>query len=242
MDTSAQASQSLNPGGVVVLYELDLNPLGLAQILRFTQSPDNPTPSQPFPPVTFDGNDYAPIPITADGFGRAGDSAPPRPKLSVSLIDPTVLALIKDNRFFEGALITRFRVFERFLDGKPDADPSQVFSRDTFIIDRVSMLNTATVVTWELRAFSDLEHKRVPARQVIRDHCDRVYRAWDGNKFVYQDGGCPYRGTQYFDIHGIRVTNPQDDRASKHIETCCKKRFGSQGPLPFGGFPGANRY
>ncbi len=98
-DSAQELAQSLEPGGIVTLYDLDLGPTGVEQVIRFTHAPDAPRANDPHPAITFDGNTYTPIPIRAKGFGRVGDGAPPRPRLAVSLIDPAV-SVFRDRCLF----------------------------------------------------------------------------------------------------------------------------------------------
>ena len=86
-----------------------------------------------------------------------------------------------------------------------------------------------------------LEGLYLPARLVLRDHCQHSYRRWDAteNEFDYSKATCPYTGTDKFTAAGEQTQTASRDQCSRRLMTGCRKRFA--GELPFLGFPGVAR-
>lgn len=121
----------LNPSALVTLFEIDLTDViansgnsGITilegtedGILRFHNNLDLFKTS-----LTWQGNEYRLVPITAEGFETNSQGSLPTPKLSISVTDegiPQLRALKK--QIFElgeltGAKVTRIRTFVKYLD------------------------------------------------------------------------------------------------------------------------------
>jgi len=74
----------------------------------------------------------------------------------------------------------------------------------------------------------DLVGQKIPKRQIVANTCQWIYRSAE----------CGYSGSNYFDVNGNSVSTLADDVCGKRIASC-KLRFGENGELPFGSFPGA---
>ncbi len=184
--------------------------------------------------VKFAGVVYAPMPIAATGFEYSGQGKLPKPKLQISNINGLATGLVIAFGDMLGAIVTRQRTFEQFLDGQPQADSSAVFDPDVFRVDRKSHQGKA-YIEFELAAAFDQQGLRLPRRQVLRDACYETYRVFSGG--TWHPGTCPYAGAAMFDIGDAPVATPDKDVCS-HRLTGCLARFGKTAPLPFGGFPG----
>lgn len=218
-------------GRVVRLFRIDITPLG-GPVYHFTSSYENPTP------VKYQNIEYTPIPIEAEGFEITANGMLPQPKLRLSAVNTLASALIHDYRDLVGARVTRLRTLERFLDGKPDADPDAHFPPEIYRIDRKAAHNKV-MVEWDLAPAIDQEGTRLPRRQVLRDTCTWRYRIYTGSGFDYSRATCPYTGSNYYDDMG-NPTTASNDRCGKRLSDC-RLRFGQNAALPFGGFPGVAR-
>ena len=186
--------------------------------------------------VTWRGNIYTPHPFETDGWEWSGDGEAPTPKFRTANVDLSFTGLNIQYNDLVGATLTRWRTFDKFLDGKPDADPDSHYQVDIFNIDRKSIQNK-TIVEYELASPIDQQGVLLPSDQVNKNACQWTYRFWDGNEFDYTKViGCPYVGTNLFDADGNATSVPGLDVCGKRVSDC-KKRFPT-GSLPFGGFPG----
>lgn len=190
------------------------------------------------PRVRFQGQDYQPLPIEAEGFAWTGRGAPPRPRLRVANIGGVLGGLLGPGGDLLGATLTRLRTFRRFLDGEPDADPSAHFEPDIWRLERKTRQD-AVLVEWELASVLEQEGRRLPGRQMLRDLCSHSYRRWTGSSFDYAAASCPYTGAAAFTEAGV-PTWSSGDRCGKRLGDC-QLRFGVGAVLPTRAFPGLGR-
>lgn len=230
-DTIKHVSQQPNPGDIVHLYIFDASKIG-GSIYHFTQGRYESTV------LTFNGAAYQPIDLEAEGYEHTGRGALPQPKLRISNVNRVLHALVTSYDDLIGCEVTRLRTYRRFLDGEPDADPTQTFEPDVYEIARKSMHNKF-VVEFELASAVDNEGRTLPGRQVLRDTCPARYRVWNGSAFIYTGATCPYNGTNYFKKDGTATTANLDDCGRRLSD--CRARFGETAPLPYEGFPGVGR-
>jgi lambda family phage minor tail protein L len=113
--TVSQDVQKLEPGALVELYELDGAAVG-ADMFRFHGMTSVGS-------VWWQGNEYSPWPIRAQGFARTSDR-PPEPKLLVGNLDGSISALCMYYDDMVGAKVVRHRTFAKYLDKEnfPGAD------------------------------------------------------------------------------------------------------------------------
>lgn len=230
--TIALHIQGPNLGAEVTLYQIDLSVFGIADFFL------TPGPGRAGA-IVFDGQTYAPHPISASGFEVTTNGPLPRPKLTVANIDNALTAIVEENDDLTGAIVTRIRTYERFLDGQPDADPEAIKPPDVYQIARKTG-DDGSSITWELAALTDQDGVELPGRRISRDYCDHVYRRWTGAAFDYTEASCPYNGAQSYDLNGAPVASALD-APSKQLTTCCKARFGANAVLPTRAFPGVAR-
>jgi len=227
----ATDTQRLEQDQLVELFELDVRKYGEG-ILRFSPGPVNEGPAK------FNGYTYYPVPVKADGFKWDGQGTLPSPTLSLSTMDPTLSALIRQADDLVGAPVRRLRTYRRYLDDGDTPDPEAMFPVEEYAIERKTRHNSV-MVEFELSVSFDQRGKKIPGRQVIRDTCTHSYRRWDGSKFVYENVTCPYAGTDCFKANGHPTLIEAEDACGKRLSDC-ELRFG-KAALPFYGFPGAGR-
>jgi lambda family phage minor tail protein L len=221
----------INVGAVIELFTLDDSEIGGSLLFHWAPGPIDGQP------VIFDAVTYNPVPIETDGFDYNGRGKQPMPRLRINNLGGVVVSLLPDIDGLLGAKITRKVTLDRYLDGRPGADPT-VFAIDVFRIERLAKQNR-TIVEWELTAATDQEGRRLPGRQMLRDTCGRRYRRWNGSAFDYTKVSCPYNGASYFNAKGESTVDPAADKCGKLLADCAK-RFPNE-PLPTWAFPGMAR-
>jgi len=223
MTVPVSALQEVAPGAIIELFQLELNTAqhGVNDIYRFHAGTNlNNTGS-----VFWDGDEYIPFSIEAEGFEYSGNGQLPRPKIRVSNILSTITAVIltlPDG--LEGAKVTRIRTLARYIDAvnfpggvSPySPDPTAEFPREIYTIDRKTVENRE-VVEFELAAAFDLAGVSAPKRQCIANICQWVYKSTE----------CGYTGLLPTCVKTL---------------TDCKAHFGSTAELPFGSFPGIGAF
>jgi len=172
--------QKLAVGNIVNLYELDLTDIGGTSILYFTESIDDD-----YTPIFFNAREYTPIHMQTSGWQTTGTEQLPRPKMVVSNVLLTFASYINTFDSLVGAKLTRRRTLEKYLDGKPTANPNAEFAPDIYKILSMPQ-RTKAAVEFELTPYVDFEGIKIPKRQILRDFCRQTYRRWDGSKFKFR--------------------------------------------------------
>ncbi|ELX8380916.1 MULTISPECIES: phage minor tail protein L [Morganellaceae] len=188
-------------------------------------------------PIWWQGNEYGAWPYEIEGMAKNSDGSPPRPTLRVANIDGLISSLCLQFDDMALAKVTIYETFAHYLDaknftdGNPTANPDECFTQ-VYYIDRKTSEVAGEAVEFELSTPFDLQGIMIPVRQ-IHNLC---YWCMKGD---YRSGnGCSYSGNKYFNERGEPVDDPSLDKCGGLISDC-KKRFGENEPLDFGGFPAA---
>ncbi len=202
--------------------------------------------------VTWQGKQYQPWAIEARDFERTGDSQQPLPTLRVGNIgedqggEPitgVVSALCLALGDLKGATLIRRRTFARYLDavnfpdGNPTASPTEHFPDERWIISQRSG-ETPEVVEFVLSTPLMFDGVQLPSRQVIANVCGWLTKA--APEGGYRGAWCGYTGSAMYDKDGKPVTDPAKDVCGG-LRWECGLRHGEWQPLPYGGFPSADR-
>ena len=222
---------ALAPDAIIELFELhyDNTLHGSTDILRWHAGSNADVTGN----ITWNSNDYVRLPVQAEGFEYTNGGTLPRPTLSVANLDGAITALLlgvnltTPGNDLTGAKVKRIRTLKKFLDGESAADPYATFPIEEWFIDRKAT-ESRDVVSFELASKFDLSNKELPNRQVVANICQWQYRSSE----------CSYTGSNYFDVNNNSVGTLAQDACGKRLSSC-KKRFGENGELPFGSFPGA---
>jgi len=222
---------AISPSAIIELFELhyDSTLHGSSDILRFHSGVNEAIDGN----ITWNGNDYTRLPIKAEGFEYKNSGSLPRPTLSVANLDSAITALligvnlVTPGNDLVGAKVVRIRTLKKFIDGESAADPYATFPVEEWFIDRKAN-ESREAVSFELASKFDLSNKQLPNRQVVANICQWQYRSSE----------CGYTGSNYFDVNNDPVSTLAQDACGKRLSSC-KKRFGENGELPFGSFPGA---
>ena len=222
---------AISPSAIIELFELhyDSTLHGSSDVLRWHAGANDAITGN----ITWNGNDYARLPVKAEGFEYKNSGSLPRPTLSVANLNSAITALligvnaITPGNDLIGAKVKRIRTLKKFLDGESGADPYATFPVEEWFVDRKAS-ESRDVVTFELASKFDLSNKQLPNRQVVANICQWQYRSSE----------CSYTGSNYFDVNDNTVGTLAADACGKRLSSC-KKRFGENDELPFGSFPGA---
>ncbi|MDR2092273.1 MAG: phage minor tail protein L [Azoarcus sp.] len=223
--------QSLTPGTIVELFDLDTTRAGDSNVYRFHNGVNELGND-----VTWNGYVYTRLPIEASGFERRSSGTLPRPKIKVANADGLLGALVRELDDLAGARLTRTRTLLKYLDavnfpdGNPTADAAQVIDREVWEIDRKSA-ETPVTIEFELAAAIDVNDYQLPGRQVIQNTCTWLMHGG------YRGPYCGYTGGPVADEKDQPVETMAADRCAGRLASC-KLRFGEFDPLPFGGCPG----
>lgn len=239
--------QKLEPGNRVRLVEVDGTKFG-ADILRFHNDTLPFTPEElvaaggdesklATKPIWWQGEEYGPWPHSIEGIEMSSEGQGAEPKLTVANIDGLITALcLQFDDMVKAKVIIRdtfahYLDARNFPDGNPQADPEQEFKQVFYIDSKSAEDNEA--VEFTLSSPMDLQGLRIPTRQItsLCTWCMRgQYKTGDGCGYAGQNG--------WFDKDGNPTDDPAKDECSGLL-TDCKKRFGENEELDFGGFPGS---
>lgn len=214
--------QTLEPGELVILFEVDATNIG-GELYRFHQYGVGD--------ITFQGKEYSPWPIKAEGFDMTGDGKQSRPTLTLSNLEGTIGALCIFLEDMVGAKVTRRRTLAKYLDGQPTADPEEEFEPDIFYVER-KISEDNEVVQFELASALDFEGQEVPRRQILANSCS--WLTIGGYRGPY----CGYNGPPVADEFDNPTTDPLKDKCGGLVRSC-KLRFGENNELNYGSFPAA---
>lgn len=238
--------QKLEPGSKIRLIEVDGTQFN-ADVLRFHCDTLPYTPEElaaaggdesklPVKSIWWQGKEYFPWPFQLEGLDASTDTQAAEPKLTVGNIDGQITALclqfndmVKAKVYVHDTLV-HYLDARNFPEGNPTADPHEE-KLQTFFVDRKSA-ETNEAVEFELSSPADLRGQMIPTRQ-IHSLC-----TWAARGSYRSGNGCDYAGDRYFDEKGNPVNDPSLDRCGGLLSDC-KKRFGDNEPLSFGGFPGS---
>lgn len=224
MTLPSQEATKLEQSARVILFTIDLTPIGTNIQYRFT--PETQTNGLS---VYFGGLEFIPLPIEATGFeksNRSGSSA--TPQLRVSNIGGLISALLDQNADLVGARLTRQKTYAKYLDGGTEANPLMEAIPEVFIISRKSSEDDVQI-TIELQDIASFGNLKLPRRRLSKNSCQWKYRSSE----------CGYTGTKYFDKNDKPTGDPNVDICGKRLSSC-KARFGANAALPFGAFPGVD--
>lgn len=252
--------QKLSVAGLVTLYELDATNLGgglyrwhghmshedWQYIYAHTDKTKYTDASRRTAPVgqediirrniIWAGQEYTPVAIQSDGLEVRGDGRPSMPTLvianQINDISGAITALCAYHNDFVGATLKVTHVLAKYLDaanftsGNPTANPSESTSQYWYVEQKTE--ENEQTVTFELASPLSAQRKKIPTRN-ITPYCTWAVRG------QYRGESCRYMGAAMFTEDGTPTSNPALDKCGGRLVDC-KKRFGENEPLNFGGF------
>ncbi|MDH0055754.1 phage minor tail protein L [Pantoea ananatis] len=237
-----QDVQTLEPGSLVQLIEIDGTDFGLDTVLRFhayniASDGWKSFAAENLPSIIWQGNEYDPHPYELSGVEMTSSGTQPTPKLSVGNVGNYVTALCLQFDDLVKAKVKIHTTMVKYLDaanwtaGNASANPQE--ERLQLFYVNAKTAETRVQVDFELCSPFDIQSLQLPSRQ-ITPVCTWCMRGW------YRTGtGCDYAGNRYFGKDGSPTSDPSKDVCGGRLADC-KARFGDNEPLPFGGFPAAN--
>ncbi|MDO4896315.1 MAG: phage minor tail protein L [Moraxella sp.] len=205
--------------GFITLYELDARKLG-GEIYRFHGHNDGV--------ITWQGQQFHPIAIKADGLEMRSDGKASAPTLT---IHNDIGGVAQALRFlclrfgdFAGARLKVIHTLAEYLDS---TDEQNYRIQHWYIEQKIS--ETLATTTFELSNPVDFEGQKIPVRQ-ITSYC---HWAVCGR---YRGEECAYLGTARFTADGKPTDDPEQDRCGGRLSDC-KLRNNER---RFGGFPASS--
>lgn len=213
-------------GAMLDLFEVDLQSFG-GDVIRFHAGTNGY-----YGNVIWKGTIYSAYPIAVEGFEIKSEGTYSRPVMKVANITGLVTGINSDFDDALGAVVTRRQVPVYHLDavnfsgGNPNADPTmEAVSR--YVIEEMAE-ETFETVTYNLATPVDCDNSIIPARTILADVCQWVYRG----------DGCGYSGPAVADDKDVPTSDMSKDKCSKHTSGC-RLRFPKPSALRFGGYPGS---
>ncbi|ADU71561.1 phage minor tail protein L [Pantoea sp. At-9b] len=237
-----QDLQQLEPGSLVQLIEIDGTSFGMTDILRFhahniAETDWKAFASDNLPAIIWQGNQYDPYPYELQGVELSSTGSQPTPTLSVGNVGNYVTSLCLQYDDLVKAKVKIHTTLAKYLDaanwtgGNTNASPTDERVQVFYVNSKKS--ETRAQVDFELCSPFDVQSLQLPSRQ-ITPVCTWCMRG------LYRSGtGCDYNGTNYFLKDGTPTADPSLDVCGGRLSDC-QLRFGSENPMPFGGFPAAN--
>lgn len=218
----------LRHDAIIELFVIDASMIG-GDVMRFHAGTNELRQ-----PVTWQGHEYQPFPVHAEGFSRTTQGQMPRPTLTVSNVIGLVGVLVVQLGGLRGAKVIRKRTLKRYLDAvnfpggvNPKADPDAGFVDEVWDIDRVASRDKYSV-KFELASAMDAAGVRLPRRQVLADTCTFKYRGPD----------CGYSGPPVAKADDTPTSVLAEDDCG-HCLKSCRLRAWPNNELPISAFPGA---
>lgn len=146
-------------GELVHLFRIDLNPIGVNEVLFLTPSASTT--------ISFNGDTYTPFPITIEGLDRTLEGAAGRVKLSVSNVTQMLAASVIAYGDMVGATVEYIRTMKNFLDGEADGGTNQSNPVQKYVIiqkSRFSQQSIEFILATEL----DRPGLLLPRRQCLK--------------------------------------------------------------------------
>lgn len=216
--------QKLQPGDEVKLYEVQLSAIGGEDLLFHSHMEDGA--------IVWQGREYLPWPIEAEGFSRTGTGAQPAPTLRVGNVNGVISALCLEYEDLVGVKLIRRRTFAHYLDGQPSADPTQEMPPEIWIIEARTS-EDKSVVEFELQSALNFEGMQLPNSEINATMCR--WLVVGGYRGTY----CGYTGSLMYDSEGNPTIDPSKDKCGGRVSDC-KKRFGEFEQLNIKCYPGAD--
>lgn len=220
--------QSLSPSAQMEFFVLDATAIG-GGVSRF-HAGTNALQM----PVWWQGQEYLPLPIEAEGFDMSTKGTLPKPRIRIANINGLFSAEVRDRDDLIGSKVVRKRTHTKYIDARNfpggvnlTADPNQHLTDDIWFVDR-KVTENKYIIEWELASAFDVQGVMLPFRQVVQNSCQWRYRGPE----------CGWTGG-YYDKNNLPANSSANDYCAKHLSSCRCRFLNSD--LPFGGYPGAQR-
>jgi lambda family phage minor tail protein L len=150
----------LSQPALISLFELDLNPVGFNLVLRFCNEQDTAGD------ISWNGNSYTKYPIDAKGLERSLNGGLPTSELRVSNVSGVASTLIRNYKDLCGAKMTRYKIWEFNLDGRPGRNGAAIEETQVWYLTRYD--DNDLVVTFQLKHPIEISNRKFPARRMAQ--------------------------------------------------------------------------
>lgn len=163
MPTPSSDLQNLNQtSGFIELFILDCSTLGGA-VYHFTNHVSSTGGS-----LSFGSTTYTAIAIKAEGWDLVATGSQAKPTLTISNVSKTLLSAVISLGDIVGATVTRYRTYEKYLDGGSSPDATKFLGPDFFYIEQ-KVAHNNTIISWQLTTPIDRLGLKLPRRQILKD-------------------------------------------------------------------------
>lgn len=173
MPIEADLQKPSQDSALIELFVIDCTGFG-GTVYRFTPHfADSGT-------ITFAGNIYTSIPITSDGWEVTATGNQPRPTLTISNVNQTLLNAVITLGDIVGAKVTRIRTLRKHLADGSNPDGNAFLQPDIYTIEQKTAHNK-NLISWQLSSVIDKFGTKIPKQQITRDRFPGVGRgrgAW----------------------------------------------------------------
>lgn len=163
---------ALNVENLIQLITFDFRPFG-GSMQRFTDTSTYQGSSAALSPITFQGNDYLPLPFQAGGFQSGGENMV-RPSFQVGDYSGVLYEQLRDMGFAPGAPVTRMMVLKADILAN---NPYAVFQTHRYVLNRVS--KQGFVLDLELATHIDFAMRKFPGVVMTTDDYPALNSALD---------------------------------------------------------------
>lgn len=145
---------ALNVENLIQLIVIDFTAFG-GSVQRYCDTSTYQGSSAALSPITFQGNDYLPLPLQTGGFTKGGENMV-RPSMQIGDYSGVLYEQLRDYGFAPGAPMTRMMVLKADIQAN---NPYAVFSTERYVLNRVSKqgyvvdLELATQIDFAMRKF-----------------------------------------------------------------------------------------
>lgn len=173
---------SLNPSGMVQLFELDLteildDEISLGEGVFYFYNGNNFN----YQTITWNGIEFQPLPSEAMEFGM-DTNKPPRPKIKIANVRGAIGQILQEVPI-EGGTLRRYVVPIKYLPasnfkgGNPwgETEQENLFEPSVFIVER-KLSESPDLIEYELSIPIDMEETKLPSIQVMANVCPYTYR------------------------------------------------------------------
>lgn len=116
--------------------------------------------------ILWQGNAYAPLPITSSGWEANADGTMPQPQISLSNVNKVMLGAVIANGDLVGSTVYRYKTLAKYLDQGSSPDMNQHFPPDIGVISQ-KIKHDKTQITWQLSTPLDRFGIQLPRRQML---------------------------------------------------------------------------
>ena len=158
MTTPSSDLQDINQTSPFIeLYTIDLTAIG-GSVYNYTNNVNSTGGN-----IVFGSTTYAALPIKTEGWDYVSTGQSPKPTLTLSNVNKTMMSAVIALGDMVGGKVTRYRTYEKFL-----GDSSKFIGPDVYLIEQ-KIAHNKNFISWQLTSVLDRMGIRLPRRQCLKD-------------------------------------------------------------------------